>query len=171
MSWSLTRIPFEKGSLLLIKNQKGLQSIKYGQNQSSIDLILDQYNKSYVPLVWNEKAFELESELFKQYFQGKPVDFTPLKLDFSSATIFQKNIWSITRKIPYGRVETYKSVAQKINHKGYRSVGRALGRNSYLIAVPCHRVIRTNGDLGGFGSGLPLKKYLLYLEGIKQSEM
>jgi O-6-methylguanine DNA methyltransferase len=102
--------------------------------------------------------------LFSQYFQGISVDFTCLDLDFSSGTPFQKNIWNITRKIPYGCTETYKALAQKINHRCYRSVGGALGNNPFLIAVPCHRVLRTDGTLGGFGAGLDLKKYLLHLE-------
>jgi methylated-DNA-[protein]-cysteine S-methyltransferase len=103
--------------------------------------------------------------LFGQYFRGGPVDFSSLRLDFSEGTPFQRKVWKATKEIPYGRLETYKSLAYKINHKGYRSVGGALGKNPFLIAVPCHRVIRTNGDLGGFGAGLDLKKYLLRLEG------
>ncbi|MGM0465944.1 MAG: methylated-DNA--[protein]-cysteine S-methyltransferase [Acidobacteriota bacterium] len=165
MPWHLARISFKKGCLFLIKNQKGLQKIQYSENHNSIKPLVDQYKKSNISLTFSEQEFKLETELFRRYFEGKPVDFSSLKLDFSAGTPFQRKIWDITQKIPFGCVETYKSIAQKINHKGYRSVGNALGKNPFLIAVPCHRVIKTDGSLGGFGAGLDLKKYLLHLEG------
>ncbi|MFW6124036.1 MAG: methylated-DNA--[protein]-cysteine S-methyltransferase [Acidobacteriota bacterium] len=165
MPWYLTRISFKKGYLFLIKNKTGLQKIIYGKDKNSIKTFLDHYKDSKIPMALSEQEFQLETELFRRYFQGNPVDFSSLKLDFSSATPFQRKIWALTQKIPYGCIETYKSIAQKINHKGYQSVGNALGKNIFLIAVPCHRVIRTDGDLGGFGAGLDLKKYLLHLEG------
>jgi|GEM_PF-1372268 len=161
-----TFITFEKGCLFLIKNKKGLQKITYVKNQNLLEPILDQYKKSNIPLLPDAEAFKQEKELFRHYFQGDPVDFSSLRLDFSEGTPFQRKVWRATQEIPYGRLETYKSLAHKINHKGYRSVGGALGKNPFLIAVPCHRVIRTNGDLGGFGAGLGLKKYLLRLESI-----
>lgn len=167
MSWNLTRIPFEKGYLFLIKNQEGLQKIAYGKNKNSIKPILDQYEKSNIQIDLSEKEFKLEAELFRRYFKGKPVDFSSLKIDFSTGTPFQRKIWNTTQKIPCGSMETYKSLALKIGHKGYRSVGSALGKNPFLIAVPCHRVIKTDGSLGGFGAGIDLKKYLLQLEGNK----
>jgi methylated-DNA-[protein]-cysteine S-methyltransferase len=167
MSWHLTRISFGKGYLFLIKNQEGLQKITYGKNKDSIKPILEQYEKSNIQISLSEQDFKLETELFKRYFEGKPVDFSSLKIDFSAGTPFQNKIWNTTQKIPYGSMETYKSLAQKIGHKGYRSVGHALGKNPFLIAVPCHRVIMTDGSLGGFGAGIDLKKYLLQLEGTK----
>jgi methylated-DNA-[protein]-cysteine S-methyltransferase len=160
-------ILFERGFLLLIKNHAGLQKIKYAKNKNSVESILHQYEKSKIHLIKNKKKFSLETELFIHYFEGHPVDFSLLKFDFSSGTPFQKKIWETTQKVPYGCTETYKSIAQKLNHKGYRCVGHALGKNPFLIAVPCHRIIRTNGTLGGFGAGLDLKKYLLHLEGIQ----
>ena len=161
-----TLIDFEKGFLFLLKNKTGLQRITYVKNQGLIKPILHQYKKADIQLIPDAKAFKMEAELFRHYFQGEPVDFSSLRLDFSEGTPFQGKVWKATQKIPFGRLETYKSLALKINHKGYRSVGGALGKNPFLIAVPCHRVIRTNGDLGGFGAGLDLKKYLLRLEGI-----
>jgi O-6-methylguanine DNA methyltransferase len=167
MPWYMTPISFEKGILFLIKNQGGLQNIKYGKNMNSIQPLLKQYRKSNIFIGLSEQNFNLETELFRKYFQGESVDFSSLKFDFSSGTPFQRKIWGTTQKIPYGCVETYKSLAQKINHKGYRSVGNALRKNPFLIAVPCHRVVRSNNTLGGFGAGLDLKKYLLHLEGTK----
>jgi len=164
MPWYWTWIAFEKGCVLLIKNQSELKAIKYAKDQNTLNKILAQYEKAEISVVPSPKKFALETDLFQEYFQGRPVDFSPLKLDFSKGTLFQKKTWEVTQKIPYGCTETYKSLARKTNHKGYRSVGGALGKNPFLIAVPCHRVIRTNGDLGGFGAGLELKKYLLQLE-------
>ena len=161
-----TLIDFEKGCLFLIKNKTGIQRITYVKNQGFVKPILHQYKKANIQPIPDANAFKMEVELFRHYFQGEPVDFSSLRLDFSEGTSFQGKVWKAAQEIPYGRLETYKSLAHKINHKGYRSVGGALGKNPFLIAVPCHRVIRTNGDLGGFGAGLDLKKYLLRLEGI-----
>ena len=157
---------FEKGSLFLIKNKTGLQRITYVKNQDLIKPLLNLYKKANIPLIHDANIFKQEAELFGHYFRGEPVDFSSLRLDFSEGTPFQRKVWKAAQGIPYGSMETYKSLAHKINHKGYRSVGSALGKNPFLIAVPCHRVIRTNGGLGGFGAGLDLKKYLLRLEGI-----
>ncbi|GAG40078.1 unnamed protein product, partial [marine sediment metagenome] len=54
----------------------------------------------------------------------------------------------------------------KLNHRGYRSIGQALSKNPLLIVIPCHRVLQSDGGLGGYGAGLPLKEYLLALEKI-----
>lgn len=164
MTWNYNLIFFEKGCLLLVKNEKGLNKIKFLKNRDQADSVLNEYKRSNINISFKKQAFEHEESLFRDYFQGKTVDFSSLKLDFSAGTPFQKKIWRTAHKIPYGRTETYKSLAHKINHKGYRSVGGALGKNPFLIAVPCHRVISTDGTLGGFGAGLELKRYLLRLE-------
>ncbi len=82
-------------------------------------------------------------------------------------TPFQRAVWDATRGIPYGEVRSYAWVARQIgNPKGVRAVAQALGANPLLLFVPCHRVVRSNGDLGGFGCGLDIKLRLLSLEGI-----
>ncbi len=80
-------------------------------------------------------------------------------------TDFQKSVWEGLLKIPYGTTSTYLQLAKNIdNEKAVRAVANANGANSIAIIIPCHRIIGTNGELTGFGGGLPLKKKLLELE-------
>lgn len=80
-------------------------------------------------------------------------------------TPFQKKVWSQLLKIPYGRTRSYKEIAQAIGHpKAFRAVGNANGSNSLPLVIPCHRVIESDGGLGGFGHGLKAKKQLLDFE-------
>lgn len=80
-------------------------------------------------------------------------------------TPFQVGVWEILRKIPYGQTRSYGEVAALLGApQAARAVGGAAGKNPVPILVPCHRVIRGNGGLGGFGSGLDIKERLLGLE-------
>jgi len=100
----------------------------------------------------------------RRYLEGEPVDF-PDKLDLVEATRFQQNVWRIVRTIPYGETRSYGWVANKLDlPKAARGVGQALARNPLPIVIPCHRVISSNGSLGGFGGGVEIKELLLRLE-------
>ena len=80
-------------------------------------------------------------------------------------TDFQKSVWSALSKIPYGTTSTYLQLAKDINNeKAVRAVASANGANSISLIIPCHRVIGSNGELVGYGGGLPAKKRLLKLE-------
>ena len=104
-------------------------------------------------------------DLLVRYFNGEPVDFA-LDLDLQVGTDFQKAVWQATCLIPYGEVRTYSWVAAEIQKpKAVRAVGNALGANPLSIIVPCHRVLRTDGGLGGDSGGLQWKPKLLALEG------
>jgi O-6-methylguanine DNA methyltransferase len=99
----------------------------------------------------------------KKYLKGELRRFD-CRLDFRG-TPFQKKVWSALAKIPYGRTRSYKDIAQAIGHpKAFRAVGNANGRNSIPLILPCHRVIESNGGLGGFGHGVKVKKQLLDFE-------
>jgi len=79
---------------------------------------------------------------------------------------FDEKVWKLMEKIPKGRVTTYGLVAKKLNTKAYRAVGNACRRNPYAPRVPCHRVVRSNGTVGGFGgktSGKNVKKKIQML--------
>jgi len=77
---------------------------------------------------------------------------------------FNEQVWELCRKIPKGRVATYKEIARALDTKAYRSVGNALNKNPYAPEVPCHRVIKSNGKLGGFAHGIKKKEELLRKE-------
>ena len=80
---------------------------------------------------------------------------------------FNQKVYKLCQKIPKGKISTYKEIAKKLNSKAYRAVGNALNNNPYAPKVPCHRVIKTNGEVGGFASGTKNKIKLLEKEGIK----
>lgn len=75
--------------------------------------------------------------------------------------------YELLKKVPSGKVTTYKALAEALKTKAYRAVGNAMNKNPYAPKVPCHRVINANGNLGGFASGVNKKVFLLKKEGIK----
>ena len=82
-------------------------------------------------------------------------------------TIFQEKVYKILRKVPRGKVTTYKEISKVLKKKSYRAVGTALNKNPYAPKVPCHRVIKSNGEVGGFAHGTKKKIQMLKKEGIK----
>jgi O-6-methylguanine DNA methyltransferase len=102
----------------------------------------------------------------KRYVEGELVSFDD-ELDLASATPFRRAVWQATRSIPYGETRSYSWVAQHIRKpRALRAVGQALAHNPIPIVVPCHRVVNKNGNLGGFGGGLEMKKRLLKIEAL-----
>lgn len=80
---------------------------------------------------------------------------------------FQERVWELLKQIPKGRVTTYKIIAEKMNSGAYRVVGRACHNNPYFPIAACHRVVNSNGFVGGFSKGIEEKIRLLGKEGIK----
>jgi len=152
------------GSIFLAKTDKGLSVAHYLKSRGELRRLRGDFKKKGIPLELARQKFKREERLFQRYFAGRREDFTSLPLDFVTGTTFQHSVWANARKIPHGKTETYKSLAEKINTRGYRSVGHALGQNPLLIVIPCHRVIGSDGSLVGFGAGLELKQFLLDLE-------
>lgn len=79
---------------------------------------------------------------------------------------FQQRVWALTARIPVGKVTTYGALAAAMGTRAHRAVGQALGRNPYAPAVPCHRVVGSDGRLTGFAGGLPAKQRLLEAESV-----
>ena len=105
-------------------------------------------------------------KLLDLYFAGGPIDFVEISVQLVYTTDFQQQVWNAIRQIPYGEVRSYQWIADQIGRpKSARSVGNAVGANPVSILIPCHRVIRSNGALGGYGGGLERKRQLLALEG------
>ena len=110
-------------------------------------------------------------EQLTAYFKGERQAFD-LPLDISLGTDFQQRVWQQLQKIPHGETISYATLAQRVgNPKGYRAVANANGRNPFSIIIPCHRVIASDGKLGGYTGGLDKKTYLLALEGIEGVEV
>jgi len=157
---------FPWGRIFLAKRNKGLSLAHFMKDDTQLKRLAESFKKKDISLSLDESRFIEEKKLFSRYFESEKEDFTSLSLDFISGTPFQKRVWQEARKIPYGQTRSYKFLAERLNHKGYRSFGQAIGQNPLLIIIPCHRVISSDGTLGGFSAGLELKKFLLRLEGI-----
>ncbi|MBU1319893.1 MAG: methylated-DNA--[protein]-cysteine S-methyltransferase [candidate division Zixibacteria bacterium] len=113
----------------------------------------------------NSHLDELEEEVTR-YFDGKLKEFS-VALDIKG-TPFERSTWDQLLAIPYGKTRSYGQMADLLGKpRASRAVGRANGANYISIVVPCHRVIATNGGLGGYGGGIQRKRYLLDLEAEK----
>ena len=100
-----------------------------------------------------------------EFVAGRRREFD-FPVDLSAGTPFQRRVWRVLDRIPYGRVRSYKWVAARVGGIRYaRAVGLALGANHVPIAIPCHRVVAHDGSVGGFTGGLAAKRKLLKLEG------
>jgi methylated-DNA-[protein]-cysteine S-methyltransferase len=117
----------------------------------------------------DDTRFDDASTQLLEYFAGKRREFTlPLR---PQGTEFQRKVWKVLLDIPFGETRSYGWLAMAIgNPAASRAVGAANGANPIPIVVPCHRVIGTSGALTGFGGGIPVKKFLLELEGVPLGE-
>ena len=105
-------------------------------------------------------------EQLDEYFRGDRQEFD-LPLDLSLGTEFQQRVWKGLQEIPHGKTISYATLARNVdNPKGFRAVANANGKNPFSIVIPCHRVIASDGKLGGYTGGLDKKEYLLALEGV-----
>lgn len=108
----------------------------------------------------DESMFTPAIEQLRAYFAGELRQFD-LQLE-PEGTEFQRRVWDALLEIPFGETRSYKDIALRIGDlAAVRAVGLANGRNPISVIVPCHRVIGTNGDLTGYGGGLPRKQWLL----------
>ncbi len=157
----------DRGWVGILASAKGLLGTTLPQRsaQEARQLLGDSVNQA----TWSPHLFADLVERLKVYFNGRKATF-PDELDLSGATPFQRKVWEITRLIPYGETRSYLWVANQIKRpRAARAVGQALGRNPLAIIVPCHRVVASNGQLGGFTGGLEMKRYLLWLEATASS--
>jgi methylated-DNA-[protein]-cysteine S-methyltransferase len=100
------------------------------------------------------------------YFEGKLTEFD-LPIDWRLTDGFRGKVQRAINRIPYGQTRTYMDMARSAgNERAVRAAGTACGTNPIPIVVPCHRVLRSGGGLGGYGGGLPMKEELLKLEGV-----
>jgi methylated-DNA-[protein]-cysteine S-methyltransferase len=115
-------------------------------------------------------TIKLLAEQIRSCLKGEAVDFQVSLTDLGQCSEFQRRVLLAEHRIPRGWVSTYGRIAQSLGVSGAaRAVGTALARNPFPIIIPCHRTIRSNGDLGGFGGGLEMKRALLELEGVEFS--
>jgi len=146
-------IPFYKGYLTIEEDGDIVYSI--------------QYTSKCIYKIVGQGYSDIIDKLYR-YLNGESIDFRDVKIIYKIGNELYRKIWDTTRDIPYGEVRSYSWIADKIGGRRYsRLIGKALSKNPILIIVPCHRVIYSDGRLGGFSGGIELKKYLLKIEGVK----
>lgn len=107
------------------------------------------------------------ADALRRYFDGDLGAIADLPVRFDRGTPFQQEVWSALRTIPLGETISYAELAERVGRPtGYRAVGSANGQNPVGIVVPCHRVIASDGTLGGYAGGLDRKRWLLAHEGV-----
>lgn len=152
------------GPLFMATTDKGLVRLWFGD--SLPDRLLEQLVTKVSPRVLEAPAkLDPVRRQLDEYFEGRRQQFD-LPLDWRLSHGFGQRVLRATNRIPYGKVSTYGTVADKAgNRAASRAAGRALGTNPIAVIVPCHRVIGARGSLTGYGGGIDKKKFLLRLEG------
>jgi methylated-DNA-[protein]-cysteine S-methyltransferase len=125
--------------------------------------------KRFPTAVENDQPFKRIRTLLHRYLKGQQVDFD-VEIDISDLPEFTRKVLEELRRIPYGETRSYSEIGALSGcPKGSRAVGQALKRNPIPIIIPCHRVVRHDGSLGGFSLGEKIKKRLLFLEGVRKT--
>ncbi|HEX2196875.1 MAG TPA: methylated-DNA--[protein]-cysteine S-methyltransferase [Actinomycetota bacterium] len=153
------------GTLVVATTDKGL--VRVGFPTETEGVVLDELARRLSPRVVKapRKVASVAREL-DEYFAGRRKRFD-VPLDWALVGPYARKVLRATAAIPFGKVSTYREVARKAgNPAASRAAGNALGSNPIPVVVPCHRVLRTNGSLGGYGGGLDVKEHLLRLEGV-----
>lgn len=153
------------GRLLLATTGRGV--VRIGLPNQDAEQLLEDLATRVSPRVLEapRRLDEVRREL-DLYFEGKLTDFD-LPLDWSLTQGFRRKAQRAIARIPYGQTRSYTEIAASAgNQRAVRAAGTACGTNPLPIVVPCHRVLRTGGALGGYGGGLPMKEALLRMEGI-----
>ena len=163
VAYATTDSPF--GALLLARTPRGL--VRVGLPNQDADALLVDLATRVSPRVLEAPAQldEARREL-DLYFEGKLTGFD-LPLDWQLSRDFRRKVLRAISRIPYGETRSYTQMATSAgNVRAVRAAGTACGSNPIPVVVPCHRVLRAGGALGGYGGGLPMKKALLRLEGV-----
>jgi methylated-DNA-[protein]-cysteine S-methyltransferase len=153
------------GELLVAMTRTGLVRISFPTERP--DDVVEELALMLSPRVLESPARldDVRREL-DEYFGGRRRRFD-LPLDMSLTHGFTRKVLRATSRIPFGSVSTYRDVARRAgNDRAYRAAGNALGANPIPIVVPCHRVLHSDGGLGGYGGGLDVKRFLLRLENV-----
>lgn len=158
-----TTIDTPVGSLLLAATDKGLVRVAYDSEDH--DKVLDTLATTLSPRVLRApRRLDAAAREIDQYFAGVRTSFN-LTLDLSLSSGFRQVVQRYLPQIAYGHTQSYAQVAQRVgNPKAVRAVGTACATNPLPVVVPCHRVLRTDGTLGGYIGGLAAKMALLSLE-------
>lgn len=157
------------GQVLAANSRRGLACLSYVDHHGGTDAILEHLSAGLSPRILEAPARldEVRREL-DDYFEGRRHAFD-LAIDLSLIkTPFSRRLLQATARIPFGETRTYRDMATAAgNARAVRAAGNALGHNPIPIVVPCHRVLRSGGAIGGYTGGLDRKIKLLANEGVE----
>jgi methylated-DNA-[protein]-cysteine S-methyltransferase len=161
------RVDSPLGPLVAAGTERGLLRIAYEDFAGGLDEVLDHLAHRVSPRIVEAPArLDAVRRELDEYFGGDRRDFD-VPIDWSLTTGFTQRVLRATAAIPFGSVSSYAGVATDAgNPRATRAAGNALGSNPIPIVVPCHRVLRSGGRLGGYTGGLEKKETLLRLEGV-----
>lgn len=164
LAYGFVDSPF--GPLLVAVSERGLARVAYPDRD--VDRELQWLAGELSPrIVESARATDAVRRELGEYFEGRRRRFE-VRPDLSLARGFSRRVLEATAGVPFGTLATYREVAGRAgNPRAYRAAGNALGSNPVPIVVPCHRVVRTGGDLGGYTGGIERKLVLLRLEGVQ----
>ncbi len=161
--WHHFQTPF--GKMYVAATEKGLVRVSWQQPGTDAFVREIEWRFPGRPVVRDPEALARAEQELKEYFAGERSSFE-LSVDLSALTPFERRVLEAARRIRFGDVVPYAELARRIGKpKAYRAVGNALGHNPVAIVVPCHRVVRSDGSLGGYGGGVEYKERLLTIEG------
>ncbi len=149
------------GRMLLAATDRGVCSIQFGDSDAKLERELGlEYPKAEI--VRSDRKLGAQVKALRAIIQGE--NKTPLPLDIQ-ATAFQRRVWEELQAIPRGATKSYSKIASDIGHpKAARAVARACATNPVAVAIPCHRVVREDGAMGGYRWGVDRKQKLLEIE-------
>jgi methylated-DNA-[protein]-cysteine S-methyltransferase len=160
VAWAVEDTPI--GPLTLAATTSGVVKIAFGADESALAELAATVSPRLVRLPRRLDGLRRELD---EYFAGRRRDFD-VGLDRSLSHGYRLAVLEELSRVPFGETVTYKDLAQRTGHpKASRAVGTAMATNPIPIVVPCHRVLRTGGALGGYGGGLDTKAWLLRHEG------
>jgi methylated-DNA-[protein]-cysteine S-methyltransferase len=161
-----TTVDSPVGTVLVAATHRGLVRIAFGASFDADEVVEDLSERISPRVLEVPSYFDGVRRELTEYFEGRRTSFD-LPLDWQLTRGFARQVLRRTAKIPYGDVSTYQRVAAEAGSpRAYRAAGNALGANPIPIVVPCHRVLRTGGGLGGYTGGLHRKETLLRVEGV-----
>jgi len=167
-SISFCCFPTPLGTVLVAATPRGVCSIKLGDDAAKLQRLLGE-EFSQAELAEEPSALKPFRETILSFLAGDQ-SLAKVPLDVRG-TVFQRKVWEQLRRIPAGETRTYRQIARAIGAPAaVRAVGSACGANPVALLVPCHRVIRADGGLGGYAWGLARKKRLLELERRKEKK-
>jgi AraC family transcriptional regulator of adaptative response/methylated-DNA-[protein]-cysteine methyltransferase len=150
------------GKMLLAATDRGICSIRFGDAEATLESELRiEYPKAEI--VRSDRRLGEQVKALRAIIQGESKIALPMDIQ---ATAFQRQVWQALQAIPRGATKSYSKIAADIGHpKAARAVARACAANPVAVVIPCHRVVREDGSLGGYRWGLERKRKLLSLEG------